>query len=59
MKFDNYEYRPNPRQQARAPKKGYYWCFSCDASLCSPYGRCGVCNRKPLMRKLKKDTNAR
>lgn len=59
MQNQDYDYQPTPRQQAKAPKRGLFWCHVCDANVVSPYGRCDRCRRKPKYRKLKKLTNAR
>ena len=46
--------KPN-RNKTKEPKKGIFWCSSCDMSLVSDGAKCPVCGKRNGRRRLKKE----
>ena len=57
--MDDFQYSPSNREKSRAPKKGLWWCDSCDRALVGQGKKCPVCrNIQGGKKRLKKETNA-
>lgn len=53
------EYQKTNREKRLTPKSdGKFWCHYCDGALVGNGERCPSCDRKNIVKTLKKETNA-
>lgn len=49
------EYQKTNREKALTPKRGKFWCYSCDKQIVHNFEKCPNCGNRQGRKTLKKD----
>lgn len=53
--MENEDYKKSNREQRMEPKRGLFYCSSCDRDMVSNGSRCGTCGHREGVKRLKKE----